>query len=66
MSKPKWISVTESLPQVNYTKLLFLSRGGISTGYLSKRRPYVKWTIHDQEEEDYEVTHWMNLPDDPS
>ncbi len=61
----KWISVYDSLPQVNREQLLFLSSGAISTGYLSKRRPNVEWFIHNQEESQFEVTRWMKLPEPP-
>ena len=61
----EWISVSESLPQVVYTQLLLLSSGEISTGYLSKRKPKVRWTIHNEEENDVEVTHWMPIPKPP-
>jgi hypothetical protein len=60
----EWISVSKSLPQVNFEQLLFLSSGGISTGYLSKRRPVIEWFIHNEEERFFEVTHWMPLPAD--
>lgn len=61
----KWIKVEDSLPQVNWEKLLYLSSGAISTGYLSKRRPKIEWHIQNYEESLSTVTHWMNLPEDP-
>lgn len=61
----EWISISKSLPQVNFEQLLFLSSEAISTGYMSKRRPVVEWVIHNKEERFFEVTHWMPLPSPP-
>lgn len=61
----RWISVNDSLPQVNWEVLLYLESRAISTGYLSRRRPKIEWTIHNEEEENFIVTHWMHLPEDP-
>ncbi len=41
--------------------LLRLENGSHSTGHLYRRRPEVIWTIHDPENQDQKVTHWMNI-----
>lgn len=61
----KWFDVEKNLPQVNFTQLLFLECGSVSTGYLSRRRPEIIWEIHDERVRKSKVTHWMPVPEDP-
>ena len=56
--KPKWIPVTERLPEEN-TEVLAYRESGISVEF--------RWNTHWDYDEfsDYPVTHWMPLPEPP-
>lgn len=55
LSKPKWIPVTERLPEERKDVLVALRRGEIAVDYYQPNR----WGYSD-------VTHWMPLPTPPS
>lgn len=63
--KSDWISVKEHVPNVNFTVILCLSDGSVSTGYLSRRRPEKIWYIHDPECQNQSVLWWAYIPQTP-
>ena len=58
--KPKWIPVSERLPDEN-TEVLTYRKGGISIELLHDG----VWGDDDIEYAPYKVTHWMPLPEPP-
>ena len=61
--RPKWIPVTERLPE-EYETVLVCSGGYVEPGWLGCDRVFY---THDKYESDtiYDVTHWMPLPEPP-
>ena len=60
--KPKWIPVTERLPEAGDTVLVCGSRGGVYTAYMY--RPNF-WHKLNSKSHYCNPTHWMPLPEPP-
>lgn len=61
-AKPKWIPVTERLPEAGDTVLVYGSRGGVYTAYMC--RPHY-WHKLNSKSHYCKPTHWMPLPEPP-
>lgn len=63
--KPKWIPVTERLPEDGETVLVYGRRGGIYTAWCNRRYSNVGWHKLNSKSHHCDPTHWMPLPDAP-
>lgn len=62
---PKWIPVTERLPEDGKTVLVYGVRGGIYTAWCNQRYKYPAWHKLNSKNHHCEPTHWMPLPEPP-
>ena len=67
LSKPKWISVEERLPEEGKSVLVCICSDGkcdITRGWYCKNQGFCCWDDAAMESTDF-ITHWMPLPEPP-
>ena len=62
LSKPRWIPVTERLPESGERVLVSNGKGFVCEAYLSERK---RWMRHGCIVDYITPTHWMPLPEPP-
>ena len=60
-----WISVEDRLPEKNGVDLAYYDRTCVSSVYYEKGRAQSEWTDDYEGYCDFDVTHWMPLPEPP-
>lgn len=67
LSKPKWIPVTERLPEINTMVLVMDEAHDMAVGSLEKLWDGEVWVcpFADVDDEQCPITHWMPLPEPP-
>ena len=62
-----WINTKDKMPEEEKEILFYSKAWGVSLGKFKYAHPDNEWIIPDSEDEiiDYNVTHWMPLPDEP-
>lgn len=65
LSKPKWIPVTERLPEKEQCYLVVLKNRTVDFCFYTKRFGFGMYLAKKWESANDEVTHWMPLPEPP-
>lgn len=60
-----WHSVEDGLPDKNGRYLVFDTENGVQSALYVKQRKTSEWTDELEEWCDFDVTHWMPLPEPP-
>lgn len=63
----EWISCEDKMPDVNFSWYLICNNGIVTMAFFEKDGDIVRWLCHNDtsNEEWDDVTHWMQLPEQP-